>query len=83
MHPILARVKLSQELLFASNAELAVLGGVLLLLLAAATRYGERRRLQRERIDRVGWVPWTGLFLIFSVLGVTLLGLAIPGLLKG
>lgn len=82
-HPIWARVKLTEELLFASTAEWAAIGGVLFLLLAAITRYGERRRMQRERIDRVGWVPWTGLFLVFSVLGLTLLALGLPGLLKG
>ena len=52
-------------------------------LLAAITRYGERRRMRRERIESVGWVPWTGLFLVFSVIGVTLLALSVPGLLKG
>ncbi|QDM40593.1 hypothetical protein [Altererythrobacter sp. TH136] len=76
-------MKLTEELLFASTAEWAAIGGVLFLLLAAITRYGERRRMRRERIDSVGWVPWTGLFLVFSVIGVTLLALSVPGLLKG
>jgi hypothetical protein len=83
MHPILPGVKLPEALLFASNAQLACAAGTLFLFLAAATRVADRRRTQRQRIDRVGWMPWTGMFLVCAVIGLTLLGLGLPGLLKG
>ncbi|MFA9199924.1 MAG: hypothetical protein ACEQR8_01870 [Cypionkella sp.] len=76
-------MKLPAELLFASDAEWAAIAGAGFLLLAAVTSLAERRRVRRERIDRVGWVPWTGLFLVFAVVGTTLLALGALGLLKG
>lgn len=76
-------MNLPHELLFASDAELAAIAGAGVLLLAAAASYAERRRIRRERIDRVGWVPWTGLFLIFALLGATLIAMGLLGLLKG
>ena len=76
-------MKLPEALLFASNAQLACAAGALFLVLAAATRTSDRRRTRRQRIDSVGWVPWTGMFLICAVIGLTLLGLGVPGLLKG
>lgn len=82
-HPILRRMKLPDELLFASDAEMAAIVGAGFLVLAAATSFAERRRVRRERIDRVGWVPWTGLFLVFAVIGFTLVGLGAMGLIKG
>jgi hypothetical protein len=78
----LPRVKLSDALLFANNAQLAAAAGVLCLVLAGLARIAEGRRIKRARIDRVGWVPWTGVFLVLSVIGLTLLGLGVPGLLK-
>ncbi|MCB2088995.1 MAG: hypothetical protein R3E18_09875 [Sphingomonadaceae bacterium] len=70
-------------LIFASDAkELAVLG-VAFLLLAGFASYAERRRVKRARIDRVGWVPWTGIFLACVVIGGGLIALAGPALIKG
>ena len=31
-------------------------------LVAAVAGWFERRRAARANLDRVGWVPWTGLF---------------------
>ena len=76
-------MKLSDALLFSNNAQLAAAAGVLCLVLAGVARIAEGRRIKRARIDRVGWVPWTGVFLVLSVIGLTLLGLGVPGLLKG
>jgi len=76
-------MKLLDPLLFASDAELSLVAGAAVLLLAALTRYAETRRLKRARIDRVGWMPWTGLFLVLSIAGITLVGLGVIGLLKG
>ena len=75
-------MKLPDPLLFASDAELSILAGAVLLLLAGLTRYAEARRIRRARIDRVGCVPWTGLFLVLAVVGMTLVGLGVIGLLK-
>ncbi len=82
-HPIWATVKLPDALLFASDAEVVLLWGIGVLLVAAAARYAESRRVRRARIDQVGWVPWTGLFLVLCVIGLTLVGLGVLGLIKG
>jgi hypothetical protein len=74
---------LHDALLFASDAELAMAGGLAFLVLAMLMSFAERRRVRRERIDRVGWVPWTGLFLVFAVIGLTLAGLGAMGLIRG
>ena len=76
-------MKLPEELLFASDAELAAFVGAGFLVLAAITSVAERRRVRRERIDRVGWVPWTGLFLVCAVVGLTLLALGVLGMISG
>ena len=33
-------------------------------LVAALSAWAERRRAARANLDRVGWVPWTGLFVL-------------------
>jgi len=70
-------------LLFASDATLIGLAGGLLLLLAALAWLGERRRLRRKRIDAVGWVPWTSLFVLTFFAGTILLAVAASGWLRG
>ena len=70
-------------LTFASDADILALWGVGFLLFALVALYMERRRLKRARIDGVGWVPWTGLFLTCAVVGGGLLAVAIPGIIKG
>ena len=72
-----------QFLTFASDADILALWGVGFLMLAVIALLMERRRLKRARIDGVGWVPWTGLFLTCAVVGGGLLAVAIPGILKG
>ncbi len=69
-------------LTFASDAELLVVGGAGLLLNAAMASFAERRRVKRSQIDRVGWMPWTGLFLTCAVVGVVMLAFGIPGLFQ-
>lgn len=76
-------MKLPDPLLFASDAELVALGGVVALLLAIVCLLMERRRARRAAIDRVGWVPWTGLFLMFAVVGGGLIALGLPGWIVG
>ncbi len=70
-------------LLFASDAEILALWGALFLLLAVLAAMMERRRMERAEIHRVGWVPWTGLFLTCAVVGGGLLAVAIPGMIQG
>ena len=70
-------------LLFASDAELAAFWGGLFLLIALICMVMERRRSKRREINRVGWMPWTGLFLVFAVFGGGLLALSVPVILRG
>ena len=73
-------------LLFASDAKILALWGGACLMLAGAALIMERRRHRRDRIgaaDRVGWVPWTGVFLFFAVSGAGLLAAALPAPMRG
>jgi len=70
-------------LTFASEADILALWGAAFLLFAGLTLVMERRRAKRAKIDGVGWVPWTGLFLICAVVGGGLLAVAIPGMIRG
>lgn len=70
-------------LTFASDADILAMWGVAFLGLSAFTLIMDRRRNRRARIDRIGWMPWTGLFLTFAVIGGGLLAVAIPGILRG
>lgn len=73
-------------LLFASDAALLALSGGLCLVLAAVALAMDRRRHRRDRIgapDRVGWVPWTLLFLLLAVTGAGLLAVSLPPLMGG
>lgn len=73
-------------LLFASDAEVVALWGAGFVAAALGALVMDRRRHRRDRLgapDRVGWVPWTGLFLLGAVLGCGLLAAALPGLVSG
>lgn len=69
-------------LLFASDAEIAAYWGVAALVMALVCMVMERRRTKRTEINRVGWVPWMGLFVMFAVIGGGLLAAAIPAILQ-
>lgn len=67
-------------LLFASDADLLMLWGAACLLIALAALGMDRRRHNRDRLmaaDRVGWMPWTALFLTGAVLGLGLIAAAL------
>ncbi|QSB45879.1 hypothetical protein EB810_14570 [Altererythrobacter sp. FM1] len=68
---------------FASDAEIAALWAAGFFAVAAVARIAESRRIKRARIDRVGWVPWTGIFLVCAVIGAALLALSAKGLVTG
>ncbi|WBY17721.1 hypothetical protein PF049_06160 [Erythrobacteraceae bacterium WH01K] len=71
------------KLIFVSDAARVALAGGAFLLLALFAMLAERWRNARTRIDRIGWVPWTGIFLFSAVIGGGLLALAIPALMQG
>lgn len=72
---------LLQQLRFASDAELMALVACGFLLLAALAGVMERRRLKRVDIQRVGWVPWLGIFIGCMIIGGGLLALSLPKVL--
>jgi hypothetical protein len=73
--------RLAESWYFASDAEILAAWGAGLLALALIAMAMDRRRVRRSSIDRVGWVPWTGLFLALAVSGGGMLALAAPALL--
>ncbi|MCB2062263.1 MAG: hypothetical protein KDE25_02170 [Novosphingobium sp.] len=56
--------------------EMLTLAGAIAVAIAAIARFAELRRLRRNDLDRVGWMPWTGLFFVALMAAVILLGLA-------
>lgn len=52
---------------------MALAGGTLAVLVAALAWWGDRRRLRRRDPDRVGIMPWTGLFFWACLAAVLLL----------
>ena len=69
-------------LLFASDADLLAIWGGVFLIVAMTAVLMDRRRHNRDRIaaaDRVGWMPWTMIFLISAVLGVGLIAASLAG----
>ena len=76
-------MEILEGLIFASDAELLALWGLGFLLLAAFATFMEKRRTKRSEFDRVGWVPWFGIFFVSVVFGGGLLALAVPSILRG
>jgi len=71
------------DLRFASDATFAALWGGGFLLLALMALIAEVRRVRRKQADRVGCMPWTAIFFIAAMLGVTLVIMAIKGWFAG
>ncbi|HSG34806.1 MAG TPA: hypothetical protein VLA37_09735 [Sphingomonadaceae bacterium] len=67
------------DLRFASDATLAAIWGGAFLLLALVALVAEVRRTRRKQADRVGCMPWTAIFFIAAMLGVTLITMAFKG----
>ena len=76
-------MKEPEFLLFASDAELAAYWGAACIAAALACLLMERRRMKRAELNRVGWMPWTGLFLNFAVFAGGLLAASIPAIIQG
>lgn len=68
---------------FASEAETVGLWGGVFLALAVLAGYFERRRLKRNAIDRVGWMPWFAISFACLIVGAGLIALAIKGIAAG
>jgi len=68
---------------FGSDADRLAMLGAGLLVLAGLMSLMERRRLKRAEINKVGWMPWTGLFLACAVTGGGLLAIALPKVMAG
>ena len=76
---------LAQFELLSDAAQLAVVGGSFWVL-AGLFALMERRRSKRRdlgRLEQVGWVPWTTLFVLAAILGGGMLALGLPVALKG
>ncbi len=74
-------MKLPEFLLFASEAEIVALWGVAFVVLSLFALYADKRRNRRdpfERIRKVGWVPWTTIFMGSMIIGGGLLALSLP-----
>lgn len=66
---------------FASDAAVLTAWGAGFILLALMALFMDRRRLKRREINRVGWVPWTPIFLACAVIGGGILAVSVPGLI--
>lgn len=78
--------RLPEWLVFASDAMLVALTGAGFIMAALAALAMDRRRHNRDRLgapDRVGWMPWTMVFLICGVIGAGLLAASLPGVFAG
>ena len=69
--------------LLSSDAKLLAVCGFVFWLVAALALLMDKRRLKRREINRVGWVPWTGVFLGCAIIGGGILALALPVIVGG
>lgn len=76
---------IAQIELMSDAAQLALAGG-LFWLLAGFAGFMERRRAKvrdLDRLEQVGWVPWTGLFVLAAMLGGGCLAMGLPAVIGG
>ena len=77
------RMKLTQFLTFASDAEIVGLWGLAMAGIALLALWAEKRRTRKARIDRIGWVPWTTVFMASAMVAAGLIALAFKGIIAG
>lgn len=70
-------------LVFASEAEIVGLWGLGMVLVALFALWADKRRSRYARLDKVGWVPWTSVFLASATIAAALLALAAKGIAAG
>lgn len=69
------------QLAFASDASRLALGGALCWVFAGVCLVMDRRRGKSrpvERLEKVGWVPWTNLFVASAIIGGGCLATSLP-----
>lgn len=64
-------------------SEILALAGFSAVVLAAIAWVGDRRRMRRNNLDKVGFMPWTSLFFWAFLAAIVLLGLAVQAWLAG
>jgi hypothetical protein len=71
--------------LLSDAAQIAWAGGACLVFAVFASLMEWRRTRTRNlaRLEQVGWVPWTGLFLLSAMLGAGLLAMSLPVVIRG
>ena len=68
---------------FASDATMFGLWGGGLLLVSLLAFLGDRRRMRRNAIDAVGWMPWRDIAALTLFAGLVLMAVAISGWMGG
>ncbi len=76
---------IAQFELLSDAAQLAWLGGACWLVAVIATLMERRRARLRDltRLEAVGWMPWTTLFVLAAMVGAGLLAMSLPVVMKG
>ncbi len=74
---------LSHFALLSEAGQLAVVGAGLWVLAGFCGVMDHRRAKRRNvaRLEQVGWVPWTALFMAFAIIGGGLLALSLPAVI--
>lgn len=75
---------IAQFELLSDAAQLAWTGAGLWLIAGFFSLMERRRTRLRDlvRLDQVGWVPWTGLFMLAAILGGGCLAMGLPGVIS-
>ena len=58
-------------------AQFLTVASVSAVVLAVIAWVGETKRLRRKGLDRVGFMPWTGIFFVAVLAAVVLIALAV------
>ena len=71
--------------LLSDAAQLAVIGGLFWVLAGFFAVMERRRQKARDlaRLEQVGWVPWTALFMLAAMAGGGCLAMSLPVVMKG
>lgn len=65
------------------STRMMAIGGTVAALVALAAWLGDRRRMRRRNLDKVGFMPWTDVFFWSFLAAVLLLGGASVGMIRG
>jgi len=76
---------IAQFALLSDAAQLAWVGAGLWVVAAFAGVMDRRRAKRRDvaRLEQVGWVPWTGLFMLAAIAGGGCLAMSLPVVIGG